>query len=302
MAILSALNQTVPPFEVIVVVDRCGDSIPEALKDLQANIRLVFSDGLGPSGARMRAVQEVKGDIVAFLDDDDYWYPNKLEQQLAMWQTQATERHTLVSSRVAMINAGGELQWTLPFRLIKPGERVASYLFRRSRIRFGEGLLHTSTLLCNRELLSIAPWDVSLRLHTDWDWVLRVGERDDVNILMSPDVLVGVSIRDRRSVSMSTDWQLSRSWVQRQAAHLTRRERGDFLLVFTAVKAIWNGDRRGALIAAYHAVRDGRPGFHAWLVWAANMLSLDLVDSAIKLRSRFGRKRRAATLASKETA
>lgn len=299
-AVLSALSQTVPPLEVIVVVDRSGDSIPQALEDLQANIRVVFSDALGPSGARMRAVEEAKGEIVAFLDDDDYWFPNKLERQLAMWPTQTTKRHTLVSSRVAMIDAGGELKWALPFRLIKPDERVASYLFRRSRVRFGEGMLHTSTLLCDHDLLSVAPWDPSFQLHTDWDWVLRVDERDDVNILMSPDVLVGVSIRDHRSVSMSTDWRLSWSWVQRQAEHLTLRERGDFLLVFTAVKALWNGDRRGALIAARYAVREGRPGFHAWLVWGANMLSLELVDSAMKWRNRLGRKRRAATLASKE--
>jgi glycosyltransferase involved in cell wall biosynthesis len=290
-AVMSALNQTVTPLEVIVAVDSADGAFPAALDDIQDKIRLVFSGGIGPSGARMRAVQEAKGEIIAFLDDDDYWFANKLERQLAVWPTEGSERHKLASSRIAMIGAGGKLQWALPFRLIEPGERIPSYLFRRSRVRFGEGLLHTSTLMCDRDLLTAEPWDVNLHLHTDWDWMVRVGARTDVDIVMSPDILVGVSINDNRSVSRSADWRLSLEWVQRQGEHLTPRERGDFLLVFTAVKALWNKDRRGAVLAARYAVTSGRPGFHAWLVWGVNMLSLELVAIAMRLRSRVGQKK-----------
>ena len=125
-----------------------------------------------------------------------------------------------------MINRNGEKLQTLPSRLLTPQERVPRYLFRRTSISYGEGLLHTSTLMCDRELLDLEAWDVHLSRHQDWDWVLRVGERRDVAIRMCPDVLVDVAVADARSISMSSDWPGKLNWLERRSAQLTARERG----------------------------------------------------------------------------
>ena len=282
-AALSALDQTCAPSEVIVVVDSADRTMPSVLRDI-ASIRVLFTGGIGANGARMRGVKESRGRIIAFLDDDDIWAPEKLERQLAVGQAVlAAQRHVLVSCRISVVNGSGEKLKTLPSRLLTQQESIASYLFRRTSIAYGEGLLHTSTLMCDRESLDLEPWDLHLSRHQDWDWVLRVGERRDVAIRMSPDVLVNVAAADARSISMSSDWSASLSWLERRSAQLTARERGDFLLCHTATIALRSGSRRVGLTVAGRAIRSGRPGLAAWLVWAIHMISPRFVDRASAL-------------------
>ena len=162
---------------------------------------MLFADGIGPSGARMRGVAAAKGDIIAFLDDDDEWLPEKLERQLATWPTGSELRpHTLVSCRLSIVDHDGRQLRTLPPRLIDAHERIGSYLFCRPSVAVGEGVLHPSTLICDRALIEVEPWDMSLFLHEDWDWLLRIGGRSDVTIRMCPESLVGITMADERSL------------------------------------------------------------------------------------------------------
>jgi glycosyltransferase involved in cell wall biosynthesis len=290
-AVLSALNQTYTQLEVIVAVDRSDNQIPQALADLRDKIRVVFSGGVGPSGARMHAVSAASGEIIAFLDDDDQWSPEKLERQVAVWSTGDAKRHKLLSCRFVMIGADGKPQHPLPARLIAPGEQLAAYLFRRTSIGYWEGAIHPSTLICDRDLLTKEPWDATARLHEDWDWMLRVGARPDVEILMSPDVLVEISTSDKQSLSRAPDWRLSFSWAQAHTEFLTPRELGDFLLGYTAVMAIWSGNRRASLGIAWHALRKAKPGLHSWLVWMFNLLPPMLVNSGSNMLHRLVNRR-----------
>ena len=243
----------------------------------------------------MRGVTESRGQFIALLDDDDTWAPEKLERQLPELQAAlAMQRHAVVSCRFAVINGDGEGLTVVPSRMPSPQERIASYIFRRTSISFDEGVLHTSTLMCDRELLDLEPWDLRLSRHQDWDWVLRVGERHDVAIRMCPDVLVNVAVTDAPSISRSGDWPASLRWLEGRSAHLTARERGDFLLCHTATIAFRSGSRRGGFIAAAQALRSGRPGLTAWLVWGIHMISPRLVDHASALhRLRSARSRQA---------
>lgn len=283
-AVSSALKQTHMPLEIIVVFD-CDESVmASAVRDLSSIVRVFFTGGTGANGARMRGVTEAEGDIIAFLDDDDLWAPEKLERQLAVWQEESgTHSYALVSCRVAVMDPNGVIQKTRPSRLLGPDERIAAYLFRCSSISCDVGLLATPTLICDRALLETEPWDVGLSRHQDWDWVLRVGARPDVTVRMCPDVLVGVTVGSSQSISMSGDWRASLKWLKDRADQLTARERGDFLLCCAAPIAIRSGSRRGGFIAAGRALRSGRPGIAAWLIWAHHML---LVDRGSVIRKR----------------
>lgn len=77
-AINSALAQTVPVAEIIVVDDGSTDGSAELVKSLYGSrVRVVQQANAGVAGARHRGIQEASGEWIAFLDSDDEWLPDR---------------------------------------------------------------------------------------------------------------------------------------------------------------------------------------------------------------------------------
>lgn len=81
-AIDSALGQTYENKELIVVDDGSTDDTRSRLGAYHNSIRVLTQDNSGPSVARNRGIEAARGEIVAFLDSDDYWLPTKLQRQV----------------------------------------------------------------------------------------------------------------------------------------------------------------------------------------------------------------------------
>lgn len=81
-ALRTALDQTYRDFEVLVVDDGSTDDSAEIAERLGCRVVRQANSGLG--GARRRLVEEAMGELVAFLDHDDFWTPSKLERQVAV--------------------------------------------------------------------------------------------------------------------------------------------------------------------------------------------------------------------------
>lgn len=85
-SIRSALNQTVPPLEVLV----CDDGSTDGTRDIVESIadpRVKWIEGPRggcPAVPRNRGIAESKGEWLALLDSDDEWLPEKLAEQLAL--------------------------------------------------------------------------------------------------------------------------------------------------------------------------------------------------------------------------
>ena len=77
----SVIRQTFDNFEIVIIDDGSSDrsyEIVESIKDHR--IRLIRQENSGPSKARNRGIREAKGKLIAFLDADDEWLPEKLEK------------------------------------------------------------------------------------------------------------------------------------------------------------------------------------------------------------------------------
>jgi glycosyltransferase involved in cell wall biosynthesis len=88
-AIASVLQQTKPVDEMIIVDDGSTDGTFEMLTELAArtvtpHIVPLRQENLGPAAARNAGIKNAAGELVAFLDDDDIWHPDKLARQLAI--------------------------------------------------------------------------------------------------------------------------------------------------------------------------------------------------------------------------
>jgi glycosyltransferase involved in cell wall biosynthesis len=81
-AVDSALAQTYSPVEVIVVDDGSTDNTVQVLEPYNSKIHYLYQPNAGQAAARNRAIRQSSGDFYAFLDADDMWQKDKLEQQI----------------------------------------------------------------------------------------------------------------------------------------------------------------------------------------------------------------------------
>ena len=88
-ALDSVRAQTVTNFEVIVVNDGSPDTgdLELILDRSGLTITYIKQENKGPAAARNAAIRVAAGTYLAFLDSDDYWMPNYLSDQLAIFRS-----------------------------------------------------------------------------------------------------------------------------------------------------------------------------------------------------------------------
>lgn len=81
----SVLNQTYQNFELIVVDDGSTDNSREIIESYQDKITTIFQENGGQGAAFNAGFAVSKGDIICFLDSDDYYYEEKLAKVVAVF-------------------------------------------------------------------------------------------------------------------------------------------------------------------------------------------------------------------------
>jgi len=81
--IRSVLDQTYGDYEVIVVDDGSSDGTLGVARSFEPRVKVLAQPNRGPASARNLAIRNSRGDYIAFLDSDDLWMTDKLEEQIA---------------------------------------------------------------------------------------------------------------------------------------------------------------------------------------------------------------------------
>ena len=88
VAIDSALGQTYPNVEVIVVDDGSTDASPDVLQRYEGRVRCLRQTNRGVVAARNAGCRAATGEFINFLDSDDYLMPTKIAQQMQLFKAQ----------------------------------------------------------------------------------------------------------------------------------------------------------------------------------------------------------------------
>ena len=99
-AVESVLSQTYTNWEMIIVDDGSCDRTHEVLQPYLDRIRYIYQENQGVAAARNRGIHESQGELIAFLDQDDFFLPDKLAAQVALWSS---------SPSLGIINSGWRL-------------------------------------------------------------------------------------------------------------------------------------------------------------------------------------------------
>lgn len=165
-AIDSALAQTYPAVEVVVVDDGSVDDSAMVAESYGTRIKFIRQRNRGVSAARNRGVWESTGEYLAFLDADDYWVPAKLERQMVRFQSDA--ELGLVYCGVQEFEEEGEF-WLRQDGL--EGWVAHELLLARRAAFFGGG----SGFVVPRALFDeLGGFDERLSTSADWDLVYRI--------------------------------------------------------------------------------------------------------------------------------
>jgi glycosyltransferase involved in cell wall biosynthesis len=165
-AVESVLGQTYRDLDIIVVDDGSNDETAEVLDRFRGRIRYVFQPNQGLSAARNRGIREASGELIAFLDADDVWLPEKLEKQLACLA--ANPRAALVHSDVIF--------WDQ-----EPGDKHRKENGRSEfdgpcyeRFLVNSRVLPSATVIRRECLAKVGLFDESLRRVEDYDLWFRL--------------------------------------------------------------------------------------------------------------------------------
>lgn len=179
-AIDSALAQTCPVDEIIVVDDGSTDGTEAALAQRYGErVRYVRQANSGVSAARNRGMSLARGRYLALLDSDDEWLPDKTARQLA-WLRAHPDFGMVVCDVIRIDQESRELDvirrrdyiredgWVLRWVLQAPSLVPSSAMFRREVFD------------------DVAGFDDALRTAEDIDFHLRVASRWQIGVTEGP--------------------------------------------------------------------------------------------------------------------
>lgn len=166
-SIESVLAQTFKNFELLVIDDGSYDdtaAIVHSYIKQDNRVKLISQTNQGVSATRNRGINLSKSEYIAFIDADDTWFPDKLNNHLQSFKSNANLGISF--AKVVFLNSNSKLAGVATTRLNKL--QPQHFLYENPTIT-------VSNLVVKREVFQcIGDFDTSMSYAEDLDFLLRV--------------------------------------------------------------------------------------------------------------------------------
>lgn len=160
-AVQSVLDQTYQNFEIIIVDDGSTDNSADIIQNFtDTRIKTIIKENGGQGSAFNAGFESSKGEIIAFLDSDDWWKPNKLEEVLR-WHNFLKGEYSLLQHNVDVWEDG----LTYPYKTAMYSGNCFRHTIKTGQLGLFVG---TSGLVFKRNILEkVMPVPTDFRISAD---------------------------------------------------------------------------------------------------------------------------------------
>jgi glycosyltransferase involved in cell wall biosynthesis len=256
-AVDSVLAQTMADVEVIVVID--GHD-PDTLAYLDGvadpRVRYIAHDRQRGAGqTRDTGADAARAEWVAFLDDDDEWLPQKLEQQLALVPPDG--RAVLMTQSLVVTPQG---EFVRPLSVYDGTLPIDEWLFdRKTWLSGGQSFLQTSSLMFPKAMFDTLRFR-DTHQHEEWELVIRAVKQLHYPLLTAQGALViHYAGQPRPRLSHSYTWRVSVEWARGLKDYFTPIGYSGFILSHVGQSSAKLGQYEAMLPLIRESFSGGRP-------------------------------------------
>lgn len=213
-AIESVLSQTYSELEYIVVDDASEDETSEVCKRFPViYIQIPKEESRGGNYARNLGIKASKGEYCAFLDDDDYWLPTKIEKQVKLIEKKKCE---LVYCGRCLEIVGKS---NISYKEILPNPRNMGDMKKSILTTI---CTTTTCILAKRQaLLDVGLFDENLRFWQEYELTIRLAQRKPFYFVKEPLAVYRVDDGDRnRLTNQYFTWRDAVKYIHKKHAPL----------------------------------------------------------------------------------
>jgi len=180
-SVASAINQTYPNIEILIIDDGSTDNTKKVVQQLSnPTVRYIKQTNGGPSAARNNGMRQSNGQYIAFLDVDDAWEPSKVAEQVTFFEN--GNNLSIVATGYTRCDADLRPIESISLDTSLKGKGIISF-----RLLLEKNRMPTPSIMIKKEILDQSGvFDENIDFGEDWDLWVRIAQHGEIGYIQTP--------------------------------------------------------------------------------------------------------------------